>query len=308
MANSIRIATRKSPLAKWQAEFVKQQLLKMDPSLDISLLFFTTEGDRRLSSSLAKIGGKGLFIKELEQALLTKKAELAVHSMKDMTVSLPDGLIIGACTAREDSRDALLMKQGLNLESLPYGAVVGTSSLRRQSQLLAIRPDLKIKLLRGNVDTRLLKLESGEYDAIILAAAGLKRLGLGHKISAYLDPEIFIPAVGQGIIGVECLAGNTRVIDLLKSIHDTTSEICLSAERAMNACLGGSCQVPVAGYATLNKDILSLQGRVGSIDGKNILTSRQSGSPSAPEQLGERVARDLLLQGAQTIIDNIHDD
>lgn len=308
MTRKICIATRKSPLALWQAEFVKEQLLKIDKQLQITLMEMTTQGDIKLEHSLSKFGGKGLFIKELEKAMLDGQADIAVHSMKDMTVNLPEELVIGACCERHDPRDAFVSNQYASLESLPERAVVGTSSLRRQSQLLAIRPDLQIKLLRGNVGTRLAKLDNHEYDAIILAAAGLKRLGLRQRITAYLPTALCLPAVGQGIIGIECRKDDEDLRQLLRQLNNTQTETCLAAERAMNQRLEGGCQVPIAGFATLNIDQseISLEGRVASIDGVTILIAKKSAPIEQAELLGEAVANELLAQGAKAIIDSVY--
>jgi len=306
MTKHIRIATRKSPLALWQAEYVKQQLLALDASLQVDLIKMTTEGDIKLEHSLSKFGGKGLFIKELEKALLDGSADLAVHSMKDMTVLLPEELTIAACLARHDPRDALVSNRFNSLQALPQNAIVGTSSLRRQSQILAKRPDLQIKLLRGNVGTRLKKLDDGEYDAIILAAAGLERLGLKQRITEYLSTERCLPAVGQGVIGVECRANDHALQQLLHKLNDTTAATCLAAERAMNKALEGGCQVPIAGFATIKDAYITLEGRVASPDGKTMLIAKQTANINDAEVLGEAVAKDLLAQGARAIIDSIY--
>ena len=306
MTKHIRIATRKSPLALWQAEYVKQQLLALDASLQVDLIKMTTEGDIKLEHSLSKFGGKGLFIKELEKALLDGSADLAVHSMKDMTVLLPEELTIAACLALHDPRDALVSNRFNSLQALPQNAIVGTSSLRRQSQILAKRPDLQIKLLRGNVGTRLKKLDDGEYDAIILAAAGLERLGLKQRITEYLSTERCLPAVGQGVIGVECRANDHALQQLLHKLNDTTAATCLAAERAMNKALEGGCQVPIAGFATIKDAYITLEGRVASPDGKTMLIAKQTANINDAEVLGEAVAKDLLAQGARAIIDSIY--
>lgn len=308
MTRQIRIATRKSPLALWQAEFVKQQLLMMDANLQISLLQMTTEGDIKLEHSLSKFGGKGLFIKELEKAMLDNKADIAVHSMKDMTVNVPQDLVIGACCERHEPRDAFVSNQYDSLHTLPQKAVVGTSSLRRQSQLLAVRPDLQIKLLRGNVGTRLSKLDAHEYDAIILAAAGLERLGLKQRITEYLPTTLCLPAVGQGVVGIECRKDAHELRQLLGQLNNAQTATCLAAERAMNQTLEGGCQVPIAGFATLNTEQseINLEGRVASIDGKTMLISKKSAPIEQAVLLGEAVAKDLLAQGAKAIIDSVY--
>lgn len=306
MVKHIKIATRKSPLALWQAEFVKKQLLNRDKNLQISLVEMTTEGDIKLDQLLNKVGGKGLFIKELEKALLDKDADIAVHSMKDMTVNLPAGLTIAACCARHDPRDAFVSNHYNSLEALPKNAIVGTSSLRRQSQILAMRPDLQIKFLRGNVGTRLGKLDDGQYDAIILAAAGLERLGLQQRIAEYIPIDWCLPSVGQGIIGIECRQDDAATRELLDKLNDDNAATCLAAERAMNKALGGGCQVPIAGFATLNESTITLEGRVASVDGKTVLIAKQSAPANQAQALGEKVAEELLAQGAKAIIDSIY--
>jgi hydroxymethylbilane synthase len=305
MLASIKIATRQSPLAIWQANYVKELLLKHDPTLHIELVGITTEGDKNLADSLAKVGGKGLFVKELELALQQGHADLAVHSMKDMTVHLPEGLMLAAYCPREDVRDAFLNRQGTSLNELPKGAVVGTSSLRRQAQLLALRPDIIVKPLRGNVNTRLSKLNQGEFDAIILAAAGLIRLGLQHKISSYLDLDVMLPAVGQAIIGIECRTNDLPLRKLLEQIDCSLSRTCIIAERAMNYYLGGHCLAPIAALATVNQSQLHLRGRVVEPNGKVILESNKIGKTEEPELLGQQVAEELLALGAADILNKL---
>ncbi|MCD6055744.1 MAG: hydroxymethylbilane synthase [Gammaproteobacteria bacterium] len=306
MMKTLRIATRQSPLALWQANFVKDQLLKYYPDLQIELLPLVTKGDALVDQSLIKFGGKGLFVKELEKALLDKKADLAVHSSKDLPAKLPDGLCLGAVYEREDPRDALVTPHADKIESLPKGAVIGTSSLRRQCQLAHHYPHLQFKLLRGNVDTRLKKLEAGQYDAIILAAAGLIRLGLRSKITAYLDVAQCLPAVGQGILAIECREEDNTTHTLIRSLENSSSRICLSAERACSEALGGSCQVPVAAYATLktqhSETVLQLQGLVGKPDGTVILRHTLTGSPNEAVPLGRALAKHLAAEGAEEII------
>jgi len=307
MNRNIKIATRKSPLALYQAEFVKKALLKKMPDLAIELKKITTEGDKKLKDSLSKYGGKGLFIKELEQAMLQNRADLAVHSMKDMTVLLPPKFTIAACCERHDPRDAFISNHYTSLVDLPKGAVVGTSSLRRQSQILALRPDLKIKLLRGNVGTRLKKLDDGKYDAIVLAAAGLIRLEKSDRITAYLSFTECLPAVGQGVIGIECREDDAELLSLLAFLNHDETAICLSAERAMNKKLEGGCQVPIAGYAFMEDGTIFLEGKVASPDGKTVLQSKAKANLTDAENLGKSVAEDLLAQGAKDIIDNCYD-
>jgi len=306
MSVTIRIATRKSPLAMQQAEFIKSQLLKHHPELKVELKGFSTEGDRFLATPLAKIGGKGLFVKELEQAMLNNEADIAVHSMKDMPVEIPQGLSLQAICERHDPRDAFVANAYNSLADLPRGAVIGTSSLRRSCQVLALRPDLKLVSLRGNINTRLRKLDEGEFDAIILAAAGLKRLNFAERIKQLLKPPEFLPAVGQGALGIECRSDDNPLHKLLaKLIHEETTQ-CVLAERAMNYYLHGGCQVPIAGYATVDAGQICLQGLVGKPDGSRVLRSKMQGPINQPEQLGKRVAEDLLAQGAQAILEEVY--
>lgn len=298
MAKSIVIATRKSPLALWQAQWVKDQLESYHPGLQVSLLPLTTMGDVQLEQSLTTIGGKRLFIKELEQALLKKQAHIAVHSLKDVPAELPDPFILGAILLRQEHRDALVSSQGTDISDLPKGAIVGTASLRRQSQLLALRSDLVIKILRGNVNTRLSKLDEGMYDAIILAAVGLQRLSQTHRIVKYLPEEMMLPAVGQGAIAIECLKADTIIQRCIEILNHPPTVQCVTAERAMNKMLNGSCQVPIGGYARFVGDQLHLRGFVGRLDGQAKLYAERMGAADQPEQLGEAVACDLLAQGA----------
>lgn len=301
----IRIATRKSPLALWQAEHVQARLEALHPGLKTELLPMTTRGDKILDSPLSKIGGKGLFLKELELAILEGKADIAVHSMKDVPMEFPEGLGLAVICQREDYRDAFVSNNFPSFESLPNGAVVGTSSLRRQSQLRSVRPDILIKDLRGNVNTRLKKLDEGEYDAIILAAAGLIRLGMQDRIQECLEPSLCLPAGGQGAVGIECRTDDTKTLNYLDVLNHRHSSICVSAERAMNARLNGGCQVPIACLSELNGDSLKLCGIVGSADGNEILRSELEGSADACEELGVKVAELLLKQGAQRLLDEI---
>lgn len=311
---TINIATRQSPLALWQAEHIKTRLEQLYPNMSVNLVPMVTKGDKILDTPLAKIGGKGLFVKELEQALLEKRADIAVHSLKDVPMSLPDGLTLGAYCERERPTDAFVSNQFTSLDNLPYGAKLGTSSLRRQCQIQQQRPDLQIISLRGNVGTRLAKLDAGEYDAIILATSGLMRLGLDERIRHELDPDICLPAVGQGALAIECRADDMATLDLLKPLNHDISKICVIAERAMNRQLQGGCQVPIAGFATLENGQLLLKGRVGSLDGKILLKSQLSESLTEnlsdniaiAEKLGIRIANDLLSQGADKILAEIY--
>lgn len=303
----LKIATRQSPLALWQAEYIQQRLQQHYPTLKVELVKFVTQGDKILDTPLAKIGGKGLFVKELEAALLDGRADLAVHSMKDVPMQLPEGLSLPVICEREDPFDAFVSNSYASFDQLPQGAVVGTSSLRRRSQLLAKRPDLNIRDLRGNVGTRLSKLDAGQYDAIILASAGLKRLGLGHRIAHRIAPEISLPAVGQGALGLECRSNDQQILDYIDFlIHDETSA-CVRAERAFNAYLEGGCQVPIAAFAQLQDNgILSIEGRVGSADGEKLLVATQQGDVEQAEQLGVALAQDLLHQGAGELLQALY--
>jgi hydroxymethylbilane synthase len=298
---TIRIATRKSPLALWQAEYVKSNLLKHHPHLAIELVTFTTQGDKILDVPLAKIGGKGLFVKELESAMLAGEADLAVHSMKDVPMECPEGLAITTICEREDPTDAFVSNRFATLDDLPQGAIVGTSSLRRQCQLRALRPDLIIRDLRGNVGTRLGRLDNNEYDAIILASAGLKRLGLEARLRQQLTQ--LLPAVGQGAVGIETRIDDTKLHQLLAPLHHPQTALCVQAERAMNRRLQGGCQVPIAGYATIDNQTLTLKALVGSIDGHQIIHQQaKTQDLLAVEALGEQVATGLLNQGAAAIL------
>lgn len=299
----LKIVTRKSTLALWQANFVKDQLEALHPDLEINLIGVTTEGDKILDVPLAKIGGKGLFVKALEEKLLNHEADIAVHSLKDMPAELPDGLVLGAIMKREDPSDAFVCLKHVSIQALPPNATVGTSSLRRQSQLYALRRDLIPQTLRGNVDTRLQKLELGEYDAIILATAGLKRLGLEHRITESLSPKKMLSAVGQGALGIECRIEDAEIRHLLMPLHHTPTAQCVLAERNMNALLGGSCQSPIAGLAVINDDgMLKLEGMVATPDGQTILKAWAIGNPEAMLMVGKQVAEQLLEQGADDII------
>ncbi|NND82148.1 MAG: hydroxymethylbilane synthase [Gammaproteobacteria bacterium] len=305
----IRIATRNSPLAMWQAEFVMQQLLEVHTDLSVEIVGMTTAGDQMLDRSLSKAGGKGLFLKELERSVLSGETDIAVHSMKDVPIALPDGLEIAVVCAREDARDVVVSNSYQNLYALPKGAKVGTSSMRRIAQLKSAFPSLEFTELRGNVNSRLAKLDSGDYDAIILAAAGLIRLGLKNRISQYITPELCLPAVGQGIIGIECRSSDERTRDLLEPLHSPESSLYLSAERAMNAALGGGCHVPVAGFAEVNKGKIRMRGMVGEVDGSRCIFGIRTSaamSEKAADALGRQVAEDLLEQGAREILDSVY--
>ncbi|MDH3450895.1 MAG: hydroxymethylbilane synthase [Gammaproteobacteria bacterium] len=301
--SELRIATRKSPLALWQAEHVAALLRAAHPGLQIELLPLTTRGDVLLDSPLAAIGGKGLFIKELERAILADEADLAVHSMKDVPAALPDGLALAAVTRREDPHDALVSPRYASLAQLPEGARVGTCSLRRQAQLLAWRPDLCIVPLRGNVNTRLAKLDAGEYDAIVLAAAGLQRLGLDGRIRERIDFGKCLPAIGQGIMGIECRSDAEHVHTLLRAVNHPETALCLAAERAFGARLEATCQVPLAGYAQLlPAQQIRLRTLVAATDGSRSLQDERSGPAQEAPLLGEQAAEHLLQQGADSLL------
>ncbi|ENW06380.1 MULTISPECIES: hydroxymethylbilane synthase [Acinetobacter] len=299
---TLKIATRQSPLALWQAEHIRFRLNELYPDLTVELVKFVTQGDKILDTPLAKIGGKGLFVKELEAALLDGRADLAVHSMKDVPMHLPENLSLAVICEREDPLDAFVSNQYSNFDELPLGAKVGTSSLRRKCQILQLRPDLEIIDLRGNVGTRLSKLDDGLYDAIILASAGLKRLGLADRIRHSLDPVVSLPAVGQGALGLECRENDHELLALIQPLQHQETSICVRAERAFNAYLEGGCQVPIAGYATLVNAQLKIEGRVGSVDGKTLLKETLEGSADEAEQLGEQLAQRLLAQGAGELL------
>lgn len=306
MSREIRIATRKSALALWQAEYVKARLEQAHPGLKVSLVPMVSRGDKLLDAPLAKIGGKGLFVKELETALLENEADIAVHSMKDVPMDFPEGLGLYCICEREDPRDAFVSNTYDSLDALPAGSVVGTSSLRRQAQLLARRPDLKIQFLRGNVNTRLGKLDAGEYDAIILAAAGLIRLGFEDRIRSSISAEDSLPAGGQGAVGIECRSADTDVHALLAPLHHRETALRVTAERALNKRLNGGCQVPIACYALLEDDQLWLRGLVGQPDGGLLLRAEARAASGDAEALGVRVAEALLAQGADDILKAVY--
>ncbi len=305
--STIRIATRKSPLALWQAHYVKDALQAAHPGLDVELVTFVTKGDVILDTPLAKVGGKGLFVKELEVAMLDGRADLAVHSMKDVPVDFPEGLGLVTICERADPRDAFVSNHYSSLAQLPQGAVVGTCSLRRQCQLKAQRPDLIIKDLRGNVGTRLSKLDAGEYDAIILAAAGLQRLELEQRITSYIEPEQSLPAVGQGAVGIECRLDDNDLHQLLAPLHHQDTADRVLCERAMNNTLQGGCQVPIGSYSQLEGEQIWLRALVGEPDGSEIVRGEIRGHRSEGEQLGQQLAEQLLAQGAQQILTRLYD-
>jgi len=305
-ARPLRIATRKSLLALWQAEYVKAELERHHPGLQVELVPLTSRGDKILDVPLAKVGGKGLFVKELETALLEGEADIAVHSMKDVPMEFPKGLGLAVICPREDPRDAFVSNRFSCLDQLPAGSVLGTSSLRRQCQLLALRPDLEVRFLRGNVQTRLQKLDSGEYDAIILAAAGLIRLELKERIASYIEPEVCLPAGGQGAVGIECRLNDAEVLALLQPLADAATSEQVLAERAMNRRLQGGCQVPIGCFAIHTDQGLWLRGLVGSPDGSRMLRDDTHGPASEAEQLGVVLAERLLAAGADEILAEVY--
>ncbi|MGF1693322.1 hydroxymethylbilane synthase [Photobacterium kagoshimensis] len=302
----IRIATRKSPLAMWQAEFVKAELEQAHPGLTVELVPMVTKGDIILDTPLAKVGGKGLFVKELEVAMLEDRADIAVHSMKDVPVEFPEGLGLVTICEREDPRDAFVSNTYNNIDELPEGAIVGTSSLRRQCQLRANRPDLVVKDLRGNVNTRLRKLDEGQYDAIILACAGLIRLKMEDRIRCAIEPEVSLPAVGQGAVGIECRLDDERVRGLLATLNHQETATRVLCERAMNNRLQGGCQVPIGSYSLLDGDQIWLRALVGEPDGSKIVSGEITGAAADAEKLGIELADQLLADGAKAILDELY--
>ena len=305
-SREIRIATRKSALALWQAEYVKARLEQAHPGLVVTLVPMVSRGDKLLDSPLSKIGGKGLFVKELETALLENEADIAVHSMKDVPMDFPEGLGLFCICEREDPRDAFVSNTFASLDDLPRGSIVGTSSLRRQAQLLTRRPDLEIRFLRGNVNTRLAKLDAGEYDAIILAAAGLIRLGFEDRITSAISIEDSLPAGGQGAVGIECRSVDNEIHALLAPLHHADTAVRVTAERALNKHLNGGCQVPIACYAVLEGEQIWLRGLVGEPSGGLLLSAQARGPQSAAAALGVQVAEDLLAQGAGAILQAVY--
>jgi hydroxymethylbilane synthase len=306
LRKQIRIGTRASALALWQAEWVKSELEKKYPGMTVTLTKIKTTGDKILDVPLAKVGGKGLFVKEIEEAMLENEIDIAVHSMKDVPTFFPDGLHLACITKREDARDALLSRNNVAFKDLPRGANVGTSSLRRQAQLMNARPDFVIHQLRGNVGTRLQKLKEGKFDAIILAAAGVKRLGLEANVSEYLSPEISLPAIGQGALGIECRVDDRELNDMISFFNHKDSRTCVTGERALLRRLEGGCQVPIACYGQMKDGMLKLIGLVGSVDGKRIVKDSIEGEPEKAEKLGVLLAEKLLSQGADVILREVY--
>ena len=307
MANrTIRIATRQSPLALWQAEHVAARLRQAFPQIDTELVTMVTRGDKILDAPLSKVGGKGLFVKELEQGMLEDRADIAVHSMKDVPVEFPQGLHLAVILEREDPTDAFVSNRYRSLAELPANARIGTSSLRRQCQIKAKLPDAEILSLRGNVNTRLAKLDAGDYDAIILASAGLKRLGLEQRITVRMETCDSLPAMGQGAIGIECRVDDAAIHEFLSVLHHDDTHICVSAERAMNARLNGGCQVPIAGFAEIDGDSLRMRALVGHPDGSVLYRAEGSAALNQAEALGVRLAEDLLTQGAEQVLREVY--
>jgi hydroxymethylbilane synthase len=307
----IRIGTRTSQLALWQAIYVKDRLLATHADIEVDIIEIISEGDKTLDIPLASVGGKGLFLKELEQSLLAGNTDIAVHSMKDVTVELPQGLVISTICPREDPRDALVSNQYAALEDMPAGAVVGSCSLRRRCQIKSAFPHLEVRNLRGNVNTRLSRLDNGDYDAIILAAAGLIRLEFKQRIRQCIDTEICLPAVGQGAVGIECREKDGEIAQLLAPLGDRDSSLRIGAERAANARLGGGCHVPLAVYAELQQGQMTVRGMVGEVDGGKVLKAAISGPVNDSEDaqsLGARIAEDLLSQGAGSILAKVYED
>ncbi len=305
--SELRIATRSSPLALWQAEHVGARLEALHSHLKVSLVKMKTSGDKMLDAPLSKVGGKGLFVKELELGLLDGRADLAVHSLKDVPAHIPDGLELAIVMEREDPRDAFVSNRYENLAGMPAGTLVGTSSLRRQTQIRQRYPELRVDWLRGNVNTRLAKLDAGDFDAIILAVAGLKRLGFAERIKTAIEPEECLPAIGQGVLGIEIRSNDEQLRELIAPLAHAETTLMISAERALNETLSGGCQVPVAGYAVLEQDQLYLRGLVGQPDGSEILRAEIRGSASQAHDLGVQLAQQLLAQGADRILAGLQD-
>ncbi|MDF1555502.1 MAG: hydroxymethylbilane synthase [Deferrisomatales bacterium] len=306
MKKTLKIATRKSQLALWQANWIKSQIEERNPGLTVELVRIMTKGDKILDVPLSQVGGKGLFVKEIEDALLDGRADIAVHSMKDVPTGLPPGLHLAVITEREDPRDAWFSKDGVGFRDLPQGALVGTSSLRRQTQLKALRPDLRFEHLRGNVDTRLRKLEEGQYDAIVLAAAGVKRLGLADKVTEYLADDVTLPATGQGAVGIECRIQDPDTNALIAPLNHRPTWLAVTAERAFLATLEGGCQVPIAGYAQVDGDTLKLRGLVGSLDGETLIRGSREGGANDAQMIGQSLGEEILDRGGREILEEVY--
>jgi hydroxymethylbilane synthase len=308
MVKTLKIGTRGSQLALWQANWVKSALLAEDSFLSIELITIKTTGDKILDVPLAKVGGKGLFVKEIEEALLNGKIDLAVHSMKDMPAQIPQGLCIGAIPQREIPQDVLISKNNRHLSELPAAAIIGTSSLRRKAQLLFARPDLVVVPLRGNLDTRLKKLETENLDAIILAAAGVKRLGFEKKVTQFLDENIMLPAVGQGALCIEIRENDPMVAPVVATLEDPKTRTIVMGERAFLNRLEGGCQVPIAAHGKIDKNLFTLSGLVADVDGKTLIRETLQGPENSPDITGVELAERLISKGAKTIIDNLKSD
>lgn len=306
MRKEIKIGTRASLLAVTQSTWVKEQIEKHNPGTKVELVKIVTKGDKILDAPLAKVGGKGLFVKELEDALLDGRADLAVHSMKDVPAELPEGLHLGVVTKRENPVDAFISNKYGNVDELPQGAVVGTSSLRRKSQLASIRPDLKIVDLRGNLDTRLRKLDEGQFDAIVVATAGMNRLGMSERITSFFTPEIMLPAIGQGALGLELRIDDQDLLDGISFLNHPFTASAVEAERAFLLTLEGGCQVPIGGYAVADDKKVTLTGLIASVDGKQILKEDISGTPETAKEIGTRLAEKLLGMGGREILDEVY--
>ncbi len=306
MSNLLRIGTRGSQLALWQANWVKEQLIRKHPDLDVEIHTIKTTGDKILDVPLAKVGGKGLFVKEIEEALLERSVDLAVHSMKDVPTELPDGLGIVAVSEREDPRDAVLGRNKTPILELPQGAKIGTSSLRRQAQLFAARPDFAIEPLRGNINTRLRKLKEGMYDAIILAMAGVRRLGWDKEVTEVIDPGVMLPAIGQGALGIETRLTDEGTLERIAFLNDDVTSSCVAAERAFLHRLEGGCQVPIAAYAVREGDEVLLTGLVGSVDGTRMIKDSDRGTASGAAQLGDALASKILEAGGREILEEVY--
>jgi hydroxymethylbilane synthase len=302
----LRIGTRASQLALWQANWIKEQLIKRHPDLDIEIVKIKTTGDKILDVPLAKVGGKGLFVKEIESALLEDSIDLAVHSMKDVPTELPEGLGIVAVSDREDPRDALLSREGILLADLPKGAKIGTSSLRRQAQILNRRPDFNLEPLRGNVNTRLRKLREGQYDAIVLAHAGVKRLGWDDEVTEVLEPEIMLPAIGQGALGIEARVDDRPTLDRIAFLDHSETSVCVSAERSYLHRLEGGCQVPIAAFATVQNGVVSMAGLVSDVDGQRLILRKTSGPAEEAVSLGRSLAEQILDAGGREILEEVY--
>lgn len=303
--NQLIIATRESPLALWQAKYVQSCLREKFPELDVSLLGLTTKGDKILEVTLSKIGGKGLFVKELENAMLEGKAQIGVHSLKDVPMELPESFTLAAVMVREDPRDAVVSHKYASLEEMPAGSIVGTSSLRRELMVRSRFPHLKVEMIRGNVGTRLSKLDSGKYDALVMAAAGLKRLGLSERIRSLIPPEVSLPAPGQGAIGIEAVQGDEETLKFVKTLNDRDTRLCTQAERAVSRALGGSCQVPLAAYATIDGDEMFLRALVGNHVTGEFVTAEYTGPAGEPEENASKVLTQLKEKGAERLLKEV---